>query len=85
MVSLGTPKPCLPAVSKTYGKVEITLAPNILLTHTATPRVITHKEIKSSTCCYKMIQTVLFLSYLSLLNSMQKYKKIGTYANSYTF
>lgn len=27
MVSLGTPKPCLPAVSKTYGKVEITLDP----------------------------------------------------------
>lgn len=66
MVSLGTPKPCLPAVSKTYGKVEITLDPNILLTHTATPRVITHKEIKSSTCCYKNDTNCSFLVILIL-------------------
>lgn len=66
MVSLGTPKPYLPAVSKTYGKVEITLDPNILLTHTAKPRVITHKEIKSSTCCHKNDTNCSFLVILIL-------------------
>jgi len=43
----------VPAVSNTYGNVEITLDPNILLTQTATPRVITHNETSSNTCCHK--------------------------------
>ena len=59
--------------------------PVIRLTATGKPSPGMVTESKAAHAATKMIQTVLFLSYLSLLNSMQKYKKIGTYANSYTF
>lgn len=74
MVNRGTPNPCFPAISNTYGNVEITLDPNMLLTQTATPKVITYSETNSNTCCQRNETIWSFLLIFKIYVSTKAYK-----------